>query len=204
MSYLASSPVTLDGVPLQVKEGGFSVGALQTIDDSQPWLSRSKQAALRGDGDALGFDMATVTGARIRIDYTGESPPPVPANNVLNLDALYAKTLRRTINISGTTMDLADFGAFLGLYDTAQQYWAKRLQFLARIADPDIPYSLVDTEVQAYSDHLTTKTDNNINLVSPLFNGPVMFAEGDSCSFSSYIDSLITDFSFSLAYDTAV
>ena len=199
MSYLASSPITLNGTPLQVKEGGFNVSGISTIDEAEAWLGRDRLAALRDDNDALGFDMVTLTGARVRVDYVGTGHT-VPANNEASLDSLYKKVLRRSINISGTTMNAADYATIYNLYIASQQYWAKRAQYLAQIADSDITY----TKVVALAALYGALARPVIALVSPLITGDISFADGGGCTFTSYIDDIVTDFSFDFIFDIAL
>jgi hypothetical protein len=199
MSYLVSSPVTLNSIPLQVTEGGFSIGALSTVDKTEDWLSRSKLAALRDENDALGFDMVNISGTRMRIDYIGTGHA-VPMNNELVLNSLYKKVLRRKIGISGSTMNGADYASFLTANDLAQQYWAKRAQLLAQIADADTPFIKVQALVVEYAALVAPV----ISLSSPFVTSDVTFDEGDSCSFTSYIDNIVTDFKFNLLYDVAL
>lgn len=199
MSYLTSSPVTLDAVPLQIKDGGFSISGISVVDEAETWLSRDRLASLRDANDALGFDMVTVTGARVRVDYVGTGHA-VPVNNEASLDAIYKKVLRRSIGMSGTTMNAADATAFYAAYTAAQQYWAKQAQILAQLADSDITYTKAVTLAAAYA-ALVRPT---INLVSPLVSGAVTFQDGGSCSFSSYVDNIVTDFTFDVFYDIAL
>jgi len=200
MSYLTASPITLDGVPLQIKDGGFSVGAISAVDDeAQPWQARASQGALRDDSDKLSFDMVSVTGARTRVSYSTDSPAPgVPANNTAALADIYKKTMRRSISISGTTMDAANYATFYGHYVDAQDYWALRAVALAKINDGDIPWSVREAEIVA----LGNITKPTLAFVSPFLSGPVTFANGGSCSFSAYIENIVSDFSFELIYDT--
>lgn len=199
MSYLASSPITLNAIPLQVNNDGFSVGNVSLIDEAEAWLSRERLSSLRDANDALGFDMVTVTGARVRVDFVGTGHA-VPVNNEAALDSLYKKILRRRIDISGSTMNAADYASFLASYDAAQQYWAKRAQLLAQVADSDITYTKVQEIAAAYA----ALVKPTVTLVSPFVNSAVSFAEGDSCSFTSYIDNIVTDFKFSVVYDIAL
>lgn len=199
MSYLASSPVTLNAIPLQLKDGGFSLSGISVVDEAESWLSRDKLSALRDANDALGFDMTTITGARVRVDYVGTGHA-VPVNNEVALDSLYKKVLRRSISISGTTMNAADYTAFYASYVAAQQYWAKRNQYLAQLADSDITYDKVVALAAAY----TALVKPVISLASPLVTDSVSFSEGGSCSFTSYIDDIVTDFGFDLVYDIAL
>lgn len=199
MSYLASSPITLNAVPLQVNEGGFSVSGISQVDEGESWLSREKLASLRDANDALGFDMVTLTGARVRVDYVGTGHT-VPANNEAALDTLYKKVLRRSISISGSTMNATDFAAFYNLYIAAQQYWIKRTQLIAQLGDSDITYDKVLALATSYG----ALVKPVIPLVSPLISDNVSFAEGASCSFTSYIDNIVTDFNFELVLDIAL
>jgi hypothetical protein len=198
MSYLASSPITLNSIPLQVSDGGFSIGSLTTIDEVEPWLSRSVLAGLRDADDALGFDMVTLTGKRIRVDYVGTGHA-VPVNNELALEGLHRKVLRRRISISGSTMDASDYASFLASNDAAQQYWAKRAKLLSQLGDADITYD----KVQALAtDYLAANTSRPVlAFASPFFTNDVIFAEGDSCSFTSYIENIVTDFKLELIFD---
>jgi len=199
MSYLASSPITLDSKPLQVADKGFSIGALSIVDEAESWKSRSVISALRDEGDALGFDMVTITGARVRVDYVGTGHA-VPVNNEAELDRLYRKVLRRNVQISGSSMDAADFAALLASNDTAQQYWSKRARIMAQLGEADLTYTTATALATAYA----TLTKPTVPLVSPFLTSAVTFAEGDSCSFSSYIDNIVTDFNFDLTLDIEI
>ena len=199
MSYLASSPITLSGIPLQIKDGGFSVGAITQVDEARPWVSRSKLAAARDDNDTLGFDMVSIIGARTRISYV-ETDHTVPPNNVVAINDLYKKVMRRNISLSGSTMDAADYSSFYASYVLAQDYWAQRTQLLAQIGDEDIPFSTLTALVVS----LDALVKPVLAFVSPLVSGDVTFSEGDGCSFSAYIENIVTDFSFELVFDAAL
>lgn len=200
MSFLDSSPVTLDGIPLQISEDAFKISAITPVEDKAPWLARERVSTIRGDDDSLGFEMVNLIGQRIRVSYAGSAAITVPANNDALLDSLYKKVLRTSISVSGSVMNATDFASFRAKYLEAQKYWAKRSQLMEKLAEPDITHTTYQGLITALAALTTTAAD--MTLTAPLHTGTVLFAEGSSCSFSSFTSDVVSDFAFELVYDT--
>ena len=197
MSLLSSSPFSLMAVLLQINDDGFTVNGMASIDEGENWIARSRLLALRDSGDTTLFETATLSGARILYSYNVDAHV-VPVNNDLILDSIYKRVLRKTITLSGSTMDSTDFNSLYTAYITAQNYWARRNQLIAQLADGEITYlKAVD-----FIADLVALTKPTIALVSPLLTENVTFDEGGSCSFNSYTADIVTGFSFTLSSDT--
>ncbi len=202
--YTSASNVSLDSIPLQVNPGGLVISGIAIIDENQEWLARERIAALRDEADELGFDMINIYGARIHVTFSNTGHA-VTMNNDIAAGLMYRKILRKTIAISGSVMSIADFSSLYTTYDLAQQYWAKREILKAQISDNDVSYTQVSALIAALAELETEReTVHEKQLVSPFITGPVLFDQGSSLSFNSYVDGVISDYSMTLISDTLI
>lgn len=199
---ISNSPVKLDGVGLQINDSGFSVSGVEIVDWSRPWLTREFVMKLRESDDSLSFEMSNIYGQRVVINYL--HTPTVPMNNDAVLDQIYSKMLRRTVSISGSVLDESQAGNFYQKYIAAQVYWAKRALILQKLSDSDITKDKVAGLIQNLTTLDSSIVNDRLSLSAPLFSGSVLFAEGNSCQLSSFIEGVITSFSFSLVHDVPV
>lgn len=193
MSFLSSSPFSLDGVKLQITPSGVSISDLRVVDLGESWYSRAAIIAARDADDAKISEVVSITGARSPVSFAAATHT-VPINDEAALDTLYKKILYRNITLRGTTMDNTDYALLLSSYDTAQRYWLARQLILDKLSAQDIPYTKKVTLAGEYN----ALVKPTMALVTPLLSGTVTFSQGASCSFTQSFEMHVNDFTLSV------
>lgn len=191
---IANVKVTLAGIELQVNANGVVAHKLQIQDDGMPFYSRQAIAATRESDDSIGFDITMLTGKRIRIYYGEGTPAPIPQNNEDSLNQIYRKVLLKSFDISGTGLTLPEASTLFTTYKQNQEIWGKRARTLAMLNDPDI----TKTKRNALISDLEGLTWNTMSLSLMASSYDVIFGEGQTCTFTNWVVSNYTDFSFNL------
>lgn len=192
--------VTLDGKDLQIDTNGVQPHRISVMEAGQPWLSREKLTAVRSDDDTIGFEVTMLSGKRVRVRYGPSSAAPVavPMNNNSAVDLLYRRYKVTGYDLSGTGMDSADSLHFYAAYDAVQTLWLQRAKLIAQLNDPELSKTTFEgliTELNSVDSQIDA-TAMTLSMYGG--NYQVVFAEGASCQFTSWVITGHADFKFSL------
>lgn len=188
---ILNAKVVIDTHDFQVSFMGVKTGQVTTRDISKPWLSRGFLAGLRADDDSIGFDMTTISGKRVRINYDGTVAVDMPVNNNAAIADLHKTTTYNVYSLSGMAPTAA-IDAMIAKNEAHQVIWRNIADIKAKLANGDIS----STQVTTLAGELASAEEGLFDVNLSLSTGLVAFSEGNGCSVTRWVSGEYADFKF--------